>query len=161
MPSPQSVTRVIHILEALCASPKPLGLAELARDLATPKSSLSALLRGLADLNYVVAQDGAYQLGPGAFGLGSALLEARRRFPAAEMLRAAMRKLAENSGETVLFCVGDQDRQTMTYVDVIESRNAVRFPCRWGTAARFMPRQAGGPCCRHGRTMRWPPIWMR
>lgn len=143
MPSPQSVTRVIQILEALCASPKPVGLAELARDLATPKSSLSALLRGLADLNYVVAQDGAYRLGPGAFGLGSALLEARRRFPASELVRAGMRQLAENSGETVLFCVGDEDHQTMTYVDVIESRNAVRFSVSVGDR-RALYATAGG-----------------
>lgn len=125
--SPQSVTRVIRILEALCASPKPMSLADLSRALDAPKSSLAALLRGLAEEHFVVAADGAWRLGPGAFGLGSALLEGRRRFQTSDLLREGMRRLAERSGETVLFAVPDEDGETMTYVDVIESRNAVRF----------------------------------
>ena len=125
--APQSVTRVIRILEALCATPKPVSLADLSRVLDTPKSSLAALLRGLADEDFVVAADGAWRLGPGAFGLGGALMEARRRFQSSDLVRDGMRRLAERSGETVLFAVRDKDADSMTYVDVIESRNAVRF----------------------------------
>ncbi|MEY4722197.1 MAG: hypothetical protein RIQ46_1922 [Pseudomonadota bacterium] len=130
--SPQSVTRVIRILEALCASPEPLSLADLSRVLGTPKSSLAALLRGLADEGFVVAADGAWRLGSGAFGLGSALVEARRRRPDADLIREGMRRLAERTGETVLLAVADQGGETMTYVEVIESRNAVRFAVRPG-----------------------------
>ena len=127
--SPQSVTRVIHILEALCASPGPVSLADLSRALDTPKSSLAALLRGLVLADFVVATEGAYRLGPGAFGLGSALLEARRRLHSSDLIREGLRRLAERSGETVLFAVRDTGAAatTLTYVDVIESRNAVRF----------------------------------
>jgi DNA-binding IclR family transcriptional regulator len=125
--SPQSVTRVIQILEALCASVTPATLADLSRMLATPKTSLAALLRGLADIDVVIAADGAYRLGPGAFGLGSALQEARRRLQSSDLVRDGMRRLADRSGETVLFAVRDRDGTTITYVDVIESRNAVRF----------------------------------
>jgi DNA-binding IclR family transcriptional regulator len=133
--APQSVTRVIRILELLCARAEPVSLADLARLLATPKSSLAALLRGLAEEGFVVASDGAWQLGPGAFGLGSALLEARRRTSSPELVRQGMRRLAEASGETVLLALRDTPSQpntggatdTITYVDVIESRNSVRF----------------------------------
>jgi DNA-binding IclR family transcriptional regulator len=125
--SPQSVTRVIQILEALCASPGPIGLADLSRGLDVPKSSLAALLRGLAAADFVVLSEGAYRLGPSAFGLGSALLEARRRFQSSDLVRDGMRRLAERSGETVLFAVRDEGAAALTYVDVIESRNAVRF----------------------------------
>lgn len=125
--SPQSVTRVIRILEALCASPAPMSLADLSRALATPKSSLAALLRGLAEEDFVVPLEGAYRLGPGAFGLGSALAEARRRLQSSDLIRGGMRRLAERSGETVLFAVRDRDGDSMTYVDMIESRNSVRF----------------------------------
>jgi len=118
---------VIQILEALSASARPLSLADLSRVLATPKSSMAALLRGLAEADFVAASDGVYRLGPGAFGLGSALLEARRRFQTSDLIRDGMRRLAERSGETVLFAVRDEGAATMTYVDVIESRNAVRF----------------------------------
>lgn len=125
--SPQSVTRVIHILEALCASAGPVSLADLSRALDTPKSSLAALLRGLLLADFVVVSEGVYRLGPGAFGLGSALLEARRRLQSSELIREGMRRLAERSGETVLFAVRDADADTMTYVEVLESRNTVRF----------------------------------
>jgi DNA-binding IclR family transcriptional regulator len=125
--SPQSVTRVIRIIEVLCASPKPMSLADLSRALDTPKSSLAALLRGLADEDFVAGVDGAWRLGPGAFGLGSALLEARRRLQSSDLVRDGMRRLAERCGETVLFGVRDEEGDTLTYVDVIESRNTVRF----------------------------------
>jgi DNA-binding IclR family transcriptional regulator len=125
--SPQSVTRVIQILEALCASAEPMGLAQLSRVLNAPKSSIAALLRGLAEADFVMPSEGAYRLGPSAFGLGSALLEARRRLHSSDLVREGMRRLAERSGETVLFAVRDNGYDTMTYVDVIESRNTVRF----------------------------------
>src|SRR3546814_15189035 len=38
-----------------------------------------------------------------------------------------MRRLAERSGETVLLAVRDKQTATLTYVDLIESRNALRF----------------------------------
>lgn len=125
--SPQSVTRVIRILEALGASPGPMSLAELARALDAPKSSLAALLRGLAEEGFVVAVEGVWRLGPGAFGLSSALLEARRRLQSSDLIRDGMRRLAECCGETVLFGVRDEDGETLTYVDVIESQKTVRF----------------------------------
>lgn len=125
--APQSVTRVIHILEALCASPTPVSLADLSRALDTPKSSMAALLRGLAIAGFVVASEGTYRLGAGAFGLGSALLEARRHLQSSELVREGMRRLADRSGETILFAVRDTDAETMTYVDMIESKNPVRF----------------------------------
>lgn len=127
MSSPQSVTRVIHILEALCASAEPLSLAQLSRQLGAPKTSIAALLRGLADADFVIGADGVFRLGPRAFGIGSALLEARRRLQSSDLIRDGMRSLADRSGETVLFAVRDAGNETITYVDVIESRNAVRF----------------------------------
>jgi DNA-binding IclR family transcriptional regulator len=125
--SPQSVTRVIQILEALCASATPVSLAHISRVLNAPKSSIAALLRGLAEADFVAFSEGAYRLGPSAFGLGSALVEARRRLQSSDLLRDGMRRLGNRSGETVLLAVRDVGADTMTYVDVIESRNAVRF----------------------------------
>lgn len=127
MPSPQSVTRVIRILEALCTGPGTATLADLSRQLGTPKTSLAALLRGLADIGFVIAADGGYRLGPGAFGLGSALQAARRSVQSSDLVREGMRRLALRSGETILFAVRDGDGGTITYVDVIESHKAVRF----------------------------------
>ncbi|MFT3967057.1 MAG: IclR family transcriptional regulator [Sphingobium sp.] len=130
--SPQSVMRVIRILEALCMADGPVSLADLSRLLDTPKSSLAALLRGLTDADVLLVAEGSYRLGPGAFGLGSALMAARRRIQSSDLVREGMRRLAERSGETVLLAVRDRGGhgergETMTYIDTIESRNAVRF----------------------------------
>lgn len=130
--SPQSVTRVIRILEALCDSPAPLSLADLSRILASPKSSVAALLRGLADAGFVTTADGTWRLGPGAYGLGSALAVARRRLQSSDLIRDGMARLVERSGETVLFAVADGDGETLTYVDVAEGRNSVRFSASVG-----------------------------
>jgi len=125
--SPQSVTRVIRLLEALCASAEPLSLADLSRKLDTPKSSLAALLRGLADEDFVAPTDGAWRLGPGAFGLASAITEARRRLQSSDLIREGMRRLAARAQETVLLAVGDTEGDQLTYVDMVESRHAVRY----------------------------------
>jgi IclR family acetate operon transcriptional repressor len=141
--SPQSVTRVIRLLEALCASNEPVSLADLSRRLATPKSSLAALLRGLADEDLVTATEGAWRLGPGAFGLGSALTEARRRLHSSDLVREGMRRLSERSGETVLLAVGDHEGDWVTYVDLVESRNVVRYSVSIGDRRPFYA-TAGG-----------------
>ncbi|VWX54793.1 IclR family transcriptional regulator [Novosphingobium sp. 9U] len=125
--SPQSVTRVIRLLEVLCASAAPLSLADLSRRLDTPKSSLAALLRGLAEEEFVVPADGAWRLGSGAFGLASAISEARRRLQSSDLIRDGMRRLAARASETVLLAVGDSDGDQLTYVDLVESRHAVRY----------------------------------
>ncbi|MCT2400271.1 IclR family transcriptional regulator [Novosphingobium mangrovi (ex Huang et al. 2023)] len=141
--SPQSVTRVIRLLEALCASNDPVSLADLSRRLSTPKSSLAALLRGLADEDLVVSADGAWRLGPGAFGLGSALTEARRRLHSSDLIREGMRRLCERTGETVLLAVGDHEGDMVTYVDLVESRNVVRYSVSIGDRRPFYA-TAGG-----------------
>lgn len=141
--SPQSVTRVIHILEALCASPTAVSLANLSRELAAPKSSIAALLRGLASADFVIASEGTYRLGPSAFGLASALSEARRRLQSSDLVRDGMRRLLDRSGETVLFAVRDAGGETLTYVDVIESLSSVRFAASIG-ARRPLYCTAGG-----------------
>ena len=131
--APQSVTRVLQILDVLSAADRPVSLAELSRALNSPKSSLAALLRGLADANFVMASEGSYRLGAGAFGLGSAIVEARRRLQTSDVVRDGMRSLSIRSGETVLFAVpNDDDAGTMTYVDIVESRNAIRFSVKVG-----------------------------
>ncbi|GGC06303.1 transcriptional regulator [Novosphingobium endophyticum] len=141
--SPQSVTRVIRLLEVLCASGEPVSLADLSRRLETPKSSLAALLRGLADEDFVVVAEGAWRLGPGAFGLGSALTEARRRLQSSDLIREGMRRLCDRSGETVLLAVGDHEGDMVTYVDLVESRNVVRYSVSVGDRRPFYA-TAGG-----------------
>jgi DNA-binding IclR family transcriptional regulator len=126
--APLSVTRVPQILRTLSAAGVPVSLAQLSRALSVPKSSLNNLLRGLVDTSFVVFSEGTYQLGPAAFDLGSALVDARRRFHMPDTIRAGMRDLSHQAHETVLFAVlNNDDQTTMTYVDIVESRNAIRI----------------------------------
>lgn len=125
--SPQSVTRIIHILETMCTSPGPLSMGELSRALATPKSSMASLLRGLMDQDFVVSTPEGYRLGSAAFGLAASLLEARRGLQSSDLIRAGMSKLASLTNETLIFGVLDKIDYTITYVDVIESKNPVRY----------------------------------
>lgn len=125
--SPQSVTRVIRILEALCASADPVSLADISRQLDAPKSSVVSLLRGLEEAGFVQASDNGWRLGPGAFGLGSALVAARGQVQSSELIHKGMADLARASSETVIFAVLNEDGASITYVDVIESRETVRF----------------------------------
>jgi DNA-binding IclR family transcriptional regulator len=125
---PLSVTRVLRILQALSVSDKPLSLAELGRQVGAPKTSLIGLLRGLVELNFVTFSDGSYRLGGGAFDLASTMLGARQRLHVGDYTRAGMRDVNRRSHETVLYAVLNEDEPaTMTYVDMIESRGAIRI----------------------------------
>lgn len=146
------MTRVIRLLEALCTSAEPLSLADLSRRLDTPKSSLAALLRGLAEEAFVTPADNAWRLGPGAFGLASAITEARRRLQSSDLIRDGMRRLAERSGETVLLAVGEPMGDQLTYVDLVESRQVVRYAVAVGDRRPLYATAAG-----RALLATWPP----
>ena len=125
---PLSVARVLQILQALGTSDEPLSLAELGRRLGAPKTSLIGLLRGLVELHFIAFADGAYRLDGGSFDLASTILSARQRLHVGDYTRAGMRDLNQRSHETVLYAVLNDDAPaTMTYVDMIESRSAIRI----------------------------------
>ncbi len=125
---PLSVARVLQILGALSRSEEPLSLAELSRRLDAPKTSLVGLLRSLADLNFVVFADGAYRLGGASFELAGAVMASRQQQHMSEAIRMGMRELNKRSGETVLYAVlNDDDPDMMMYVDIVESRGAIRI----------------------------------
>ncbi|PEQ13910.1 hypothetical protein B2G71_06310 [Novosphingobium sp. PC22D] len=126
--APLSVARVLQIIQVLSRSEQPIGLAELSRQLGTPKTSLIGLLRGLVDMNYVIAADGAYRLGGSAFELAGSILSARQRHHLNDYIRAGMRDLNRVTGETVFYGVSTGERPAMmTYVELVESRGALRI----------------------------------
>ncbi|WP_197063567.1 IclR family transcriptional regulator [Novosphingobium malaysiense] len=126
--APLSVSRVLQILKVLSLAEQPIGLAELSRRLATPKTSLIGLLRGLVDMNYIVFSDGTYRLGGSAFELANQVLSARQRLHMGDYVRQGMNALSNRSGETVLYGITTgEDPPVMTYVGVVESRSAIRI----------------------------------
>src|SRR5271166_1880359 len=71
-----SIEKAFRILEILSAH-SPLGVTEIAAELGLKKSSVSRLLKALAELGYaeVTAQRGQYRMGPRILGLAKAYLE--------------------------------------------------------------------------------------
>jgi DNA-binding IclR family transcriptional regulator len=132
--------RVIGLFEAIAKAEDGLTLADLAQQLESPKSSLLTLLRPLVASDHLAHREGRYRLGPAAFRLGKTLLGARRE---PEQLRAAMRWLAERSGETVILTAIDRAAGMVNYVETIESRNAVRYVPAPGSSRPLYTSAAG------------------
>ena len=72
----RSVDRAVSVLRLL-AEKSGLGVGEVARTLAIPKSSAADVLRALVARNFIAQdRDGRYQLGLGSFEIGAAYLRA-------------------------------------------------------------------------------------
>ncbi len=136
----RSATRLVALLEALATSEEGVSLAELSTTTAAPKSSLLGILRSMVALGYMEHGHGLYRLGPKAFRLAADIL-AVRRFP--NLVRPILQDLAAKSGETVFLVVLDPLAQRVTYTDVIESANPLRYIVQTGTT-RPLYSSAGG-----------------
>lgn len=136
----RSATRLVALFEALAKSAEGVSLAELSVTVAAPKSSLLGILRSMVALGYMEHEHGLYRLGPKSFRLAADIL-AVRRFPA--LIRPILQDLAARSGETVFLVVLDRSAQRMTYADIIDSPNPVRYTVPTGTT-RPLYVSAGG-----------------
>ncbi len=136
----RSAMRLVALFEALAKSEEGVSLAELSATLGAPKSSLLGILRSMVALGYMEHGHGLYRLGPKSFRLAADIL-AIRRFP--NLVRPILQDLAAKSGETVFLVVLDQPAQRVTYADVIDSANPVRYTVPTGTT-RPLYASAGG-----------------
>ena len=129
MTAVKSALRTLQILEIFADQRRPLTLGELARHMATPKSSCLALLATLAGRGYVyrVGAEGAYY--PTRRWLDNASLVAEHDTVAAEV-KLSLRRLRDATGETAIDAVLVGDRSV--YLDVEESQELVRFTARAG-----------------------------
>lgn len=139
-PSPSgttSATRVADVLLCLAAADRPLGVTELARQLALSKAVAHRILRSLADRELVRGDraSGTYRLGPAAAAIGArALADSDLRAAALPVLR----RLQADTGETatVSELVGAQ----RVYLAQVESVQQVRMSVELG---RPYPLHAG------------------
>jgi len=136
----RSATRLVALFEALAKSEEGVSLAELSTTIAAPKSTLLGILRSMVALGYMEHGHGLYRLGPKSFRLAADIL-AIRRFP--NLVRPIMQDLAAKSGETVFLVVLDRLAQRVTYAEVIESANPLRYTVPTGTT-RPLYSSAGG-----------------
>jgi IclR family transcriptional regulator, acetate operon repressor len=136
----RSAMRLVALFEALAKSEEGVSLAELSATIGAPKSSLLGILRSMVALGYMEHGHGLYRLGPQSFRLAADIL-AVRRFP--NLIRPIMQDLAAKSGETVFLVVLDHLAQRVSYTEVIESANPLRYTVPTGTS-RPLYSSAGG-----------------
>ena len=132
--------RIVALFEALAKSEEGVSLAELSATIGAPKSSLLGILRSMVALGYMEHGHGLYRLGPKSFRLAADIL-AIRRFP--NLVRPILQDLAARSGETVFLVVLDHLARRVTYADIIDSVNPVRYTVPTGTT-RPLYVSAGG-----------------
>jgi DNA-binding IclR family transcriptional regulator len=121
---PRSATRIPRILCLLAGRPAGATLSELSERSATPKSSLLALLRALAQTGFVQHCDGRYAIGPEAVKLASAIVS-QRKFP--DIAIPTVDALAIATGESALLAQLDAEAASVVYIYKSESRSALRF----------------------------------
>ena len=126
----RSALRLVALFEALAKSEEGVSLAELSVTIGAPKSSLLGILRSMVAMGYMEHGHGLYRLGPKSFRLAADIL-AVRRFPA--LVRPILQDLAAKSGETVFLVVLDRLAQRVTYADIVDSANPVRYTVPTGT----------------------------
>lgn len=137
---PRAITRVFDLLKKLAGKQDGMSLAELSTVLAVPKSTLIDTLRGLCDLHYLSHRDGRYRLGPTAFHFASRIVA---NWSAPEMIRAQVRKLADETGESVGFAIADWEIGQAFYTEAVNSRQPVRYAMQAGLHAPLYVSAAG------------------
>lgn len=121
---PQSVLRVLTVLELLASDSGGISLAELSRTLGYPKSSLFGLMRALVATGYVErSPDSLFQLGNLAIELGRLLVS--RDLP--DLAQPHLDALVSRTGETALLGQLSSDSRRSVYIAKSESSNPVRY----------------------------------
>lgn len=119
----QSLSRALSVLNMLARHTQGLTLSELAGKVVLPTSTAHRLLTTLQNERYVrFANDrNLWFVGVQAFEVGSAFVRSRDLVGIA---RPFMRRLMEESGETVNIAVHDAGE--VVFLDQVESRNIMR-----------------------------------
>lgn len=136
----QSLRRAMRVLEQLAAAERGRSLTDLSQLLDLPAATVHRLLNTFEQLGYVQQDDerGHWFIGVKAFAVGSAFLNRRDLIGAA---RPVMRRLVEDSGETVNLSVLDDGE--VVFVSQIESREMMRMVVPLGSRAPIHASGAG------------------
>jgi DNA-binding IclR family transcriptional regulator len=136
----KSAERTVQILEAFATAGEPLGIAELARRLAIPVSACYGLIRTLELRGYL------YELGlrkgwyPTLRWLQKAQAVAKHD-PMLERVAPLLEELCTATGETVV--LGKRTGSSVTYLNVVESGNSIRYSAQVGERKPLHSSSAG------------------
>ncbi len=119
----QSLSRALRLMNALARVPQGLSLSEVAHRVELPTSTAHRLLTTLQNERYVRfdSERSAWLIGVQAFQVGSAFVRSR---DLVVMARPYMRRLMEESGETVNLAI--PDRAEVVYLAQVECHKMMR-----------------------------------
>jgi len=135
----QLLARAIRVLELFTPDAPTWSTSEISGVIGLPKSNVYRIVRMLQQHEYL-SQDPEskrFRLGSGAMALGWRALESS---DIRHIARPVMRRLAEETGETVLLTVLSEDRSRSVCIDRIDSPHSVRLILEVG---RRIPLHAG------------------
>lgn len=127
--STKSPQRSVSVLQQLALSHDGRTLAELARSLRAPKTSLLSVLRSLRETGYVSQRGPIYELGAESHSLAHQIV-ARQSLP--KLARPILEELAAETGETAVLTALTANRDEIVHLDKVESKIALRFAATVG-----------------------------
>lgn len=127
-----SVANAIRLTKAFSEQEFEMGISALATRLGLAKSTVHRLASTLVEYDILEQnrETGKYRLGLALFELGTLV---RRKMDTASESRAQMYQLVQATGETVQLAV--LDHQSVLYIRILESRQAVRMSSIAGSRA--------------------------
>ena len=127
-----SVANAIRLTKAFSEHEFEMGISALATRLGLAKSTVHRLASTLVEYDILEQnrETGKYRLGLALFELGTLV---RRKMDTASESRAQMYQLVQSTGETVQLAV--LDHQSVLYIRILESRQAVRMSSIAGSRA--------------------------
>lgn len=122
----QSLTRGLKLLEWIAESHGGVALTELAQQAGLPNSTTHRLLTTMQQLGFVhqVGDLGHWSIGAHAFVVGSSFLQSRNLLA---IVHPILRKLMEDSGETVNLAVLDLQDHHAIIVDQVQCTQLMRM----------------------------------
>jgi len=127
--SVKSALRTLQILEAFAEAARPMSLGAVARAIEAPRSSALALLATLVERGYLYRVGAAPSYYPTRRWLDLAQAVSEND-PVSLRIRETLERLRDLTGETAIDAVLATDRSL--YLDVVESRELVRFAAQPG-----------------------------
>ncbi len=145
----QSLSRALWLMNALAECPQGLSLSEVAHRVQLPTSTAHRLLTTLQNERYVrfESERSAWLIGVQAFQVGTTFVRSR---DLVAMARPYMRRLMEESGETVNLAIADNSE--VVYLAQVECHKMMRAIAGPGGRARLHCSGIGKALLSHSST---------
>src|SRR6218665_1976736 len=137
---PRAMARVLDLMTMLAGKHEGMSLADLSAAMSVPKSTFVDTLRGLCDLGYLSQREMRYRLGPRSYQFAGRILS---NWSPPDMIRAQVKRLANETRESVGFAIADWEIGQAFYTEAVNSPQPVRYAMHAGLRAPLYASAAG------------------